>query len=375
MPIGSMKSRHHLTIKNVSAIFLAICLVIAFFYPIQSIKAQATPDYTISDTGDGTGDSSVDTSQYQSLPEELPDIKEQVSTDVSPETPKPGDTVTITVATYGIDIDTQRITWTENGKVVQDDIGDKQFVFTMGNTGTPIKIEMTITPQAGPQIVKDFDFAPIDVDVLWQADTYTPPFYRGKALYTPEAHVTLVAIPNLLAGGKRLDSRDAVYTWSQDYEVQGDVSGFGKNTYSFDGPIIQDDTNIQAEVTSNQDSSIDGKSSVTLSPTSPEAVLYETHPLLGTLFNRELDGDYNLTDPEVKISAFPYYFSTQSQNALVNYNWNLNGNALSLSSNESSIIFSKKATDSGNSVISVSIGEDTKALQQSTAAFNLSYGQ
>lgn len=33
------------------------------------------------------------------------------------------------------------------------------------------------------------------VGLVWETDTYTPPLYRGKALYTPGAEIRLVALP------------------------------------------------------------------------------------------------------------------------------------------------------------------------------------
>jgi hypothetical protein len=127
-------------------------------------------------------------------------------------------------------------------------VGKKEFKFTMSESGKLVTIDFEAVPTNAPVISKTWNFAPVDVDILWQANTYTPPFYKGKALFTPESNVTFIALFNIIIGGKRVDPSDVVYKWKVNRTVDGANSGFGKNSYNYTGSIILRPALIQAEV-------------------------------------------------------------------------------------------------------------------------------
>ncbi len=327
------------------------------------LYAQETPNFN---------DDSVDPSTL-SFPAKYPQIQEQIDVNIKPEIPRPGETVTITVEAYGTDLNVHPISWKNNGVEVLKGIGQKKFVFVMGNSGTVTNIDLTISPKNAPQIKRFYTFAPIDVDILWQADTYTPPFYKGKALYTPESVVSFTALPNILIGKEKIDPTEAVYKWTQDYEVQGDKSGFGKNTYKFTGPIILQPVSIQVEAYAATNKSIVGLNRYTLSNVYPQAVVYENNPIYGTLFNRAVNNGYLLKQREVKFSVFPYFFSTDNKNDKVAYDWALDDSPLDIPIFENSTIFRRTDNLRGQAKISVGISEDTKALQVAGVSFLISY--
>lgn len=344
-------------------VFVALFL---YSSSIASVFAQETPYFGAS------ASSSAD------LPfsAKFPQIKEQVVSEVDPEIPKPGDEVTITTELYGdIDLNTTLVTWRVNGEVQLKGVGKKKFVFTMGNTGKLTTVEFEASPTNAPLITKTFNFAPIDVDILWQANTYTPPFYKGKALFTPEANVTFIAVPNIIMGGKRVDPSDIVYNWKVNRTVDGENSGFGKNSYDYTGSIILKPTLIQAEVYAAANNAFKGLNGFTISHVFPQALVYEDNPTYGILFNKALRNQYTIKADEVQVSLVPYFFSTEGKNESVTYKWNLNNNPLAIPDFQNSAIFRRKDDKKGSANINVTIGNPSKILQKAVANLGIVFNE
>ena len=352
--------------KNVLLILFTAAFFLTCADPLV-VAAQITPNFTAiggSSGGDG-----------MSLSEKYPQIQEQLDISVVPETPQPGDDVTISAQSYGMDLNTQLITWKVNGVEQLKGIGQRRFTFRLGLAGARTIVLLTIRTASGFEISQSFEFSPVNVDVLWQANTYTPPFYKGKALYTPESNVTLVAMPNIISNSRRVETSNVVYTWKVNQEVQGSLSGFGRNTFSYDGPIFIRAAQIEAAAYAGENPALKGKSGVTLNPENPLALLYEDNPLLGVLFNRELGSEYPLRNNEVRINAYPYFFSTTNKNAMVNYAWGLNTSPLGdLPSTQNTLTLTRNTSDSGQSVVFLYIGNDSKILQEAAASLNITYG-
>ncbi len=357
-----------LRVLQISSVAL-FAIVLAFTLPQFAFSQQLeTPDFTSGDS------SNIDPSSL-SIPAKVPGLDEQVDVTVYPENPKPNEDVTITVNTYGIDINTNLIIWKLNGKEVLKGIGQKKYTFNVGRTGTVSKVDLSIHPSNGPVIDKSYSFTPVDVDILWQADTYTPPFYKGKALFTPESSVTVTALPNISLKGTKISPSDVVYKWKVNYDLDNDASGFGKNSYLFKGPIILKDQLIGAYVYAASTPEVQGNNQVNLVNSYPQAVLYEDNPLLGILFNKAISGSFNIEGNEVKIGAFPYYFSTKTKNDKVNYKWTLDDNTLDMPDFQNSTIFKRTDSEDGEGYMHVLIGNSSHILQQAGVGLGLVYSQ
>jgi len=299
-----------------------------------------------------------------------------VVTEVVPEVPKPGDEVTITAELYGdIDLNATLITWSINGVTSLRGVGKKEFKFIMGDSGKLTTVDFEATPDNAPAITKTWNFAPVDVDILWQANTYTPPFYKGKALFTPEANVTFIALPNIIIGGKRVDPTDIVYKWKVDRTVDGENSGFGKSSYDFTGSIILKPTLIQAEVYAASNNAFKGINGFQISHVFPQALMYEDSPIYGILFNKTLTNQHTAKSDEVELSIVPYFFSTAGKNEAVSYKWDLNNNPLAIPESQNSAIFRRKDDKKGSAGVSVTITNPSKILQKATASLGLLFNE
>ncbi len=311
-----------------------------------------------------------------SLPAKLPQIQEQITTTVYPEIPKPNPEVRITAEAYGTDLDSHPITWKVNGKKALEGVGEKVFRFKLGSSGVVYNVELTISPKNAPVITKNFSFTPIDVDVLWEANTYTPPFYKGKAMYSAESNVTFIALPNIIINGTKLNNSDIVYKWKIDRKVQGTLSGFGKNTMSYTGPIIFKTPLIQTEVYSSNNPNIKGLNGTTISYVNAKTLVYEDNPRYGILFNKALLGQVSMKSSEIKFAAFPFFFSTKNKNSSSTvYKWKMNSYKINIPADQNSAVFKRKDNTAGSSILTVDIENPNKIFQRGSAGFVVNYDQ
>ncbi len=213
-----------------------------------------------------------------------------------------------------------------------------------------------------------------NVDLLWQTNTYTPPFYKGKALYTTQSTVTVVAVPHIFTkNGTLLEPKDLVFTWKQDYKVMGSLSGFGVDSYSFKGAVLGKPTLIEVEISTPTEGS-KAKQGLTLSARSPEAIVYENDPLYGILYNKAITSSFTLPSNEVKLTASPYFFSTDviGKNNL-QYQWDIN-NASTANNTNKSIILRHGGDIAGSSNISLVISNTVDFFQKIGFNFQVNFG-
>jgi hypothetical protein len=301
-------------------------------------------------------------------------INQQITSTMSPENPAPGQSVTITLAAYGTNLNNATISWSVNGSVAQRGTGLTQFTLIAGKSGETKRVVATISPQNGPTLTQTFTVLPQDVAIIYETDGYVPPFYKGKGFYTKEGTVTLVAAPNLISpNGVRLNPNNLTYTWSVDNTVQGSKSGYGRSAFVYTGTILAKDTVVQVEVTS-ADKTTRGKAAILLSPLTPEVLLYEVNPLYGTLFNNELSSGLTLQSKEVTLAAVPFSTSaTGLGDSALSYAWSINGSPIPVPSTQSYATFRNSTDQQGSSVIGISVNNKTHLLQMMRKSLNINF--
>lgn len=311
-----------------------------------------------------------------SLPAQYPDeIQEQIDVNEVPDVSEPYGPMTVSVDAYGTDLDSAQISWSLNGKKVQSGIGDKSLSFTMGARGQTSKVDITITPLNGLPVTQSASITPEDVDLLWQSNSYTPPFYKGKALFPPQGTVTFLALPEFVINGKSIDPKTLVYKWTQDTTVLGDQSGYGRNTLTIDGSVVSRSTEMQVDV-STLDGTVLGRQILTVTPEDTEALIYENNPLYGVLFNKAITGTYTLNAQQVQFEAYPYFFTAPTRAlADLSYNWEMNDAPINVPTSQHSMLFRNTTNQAGNTSVSLLITSATKILQNATAAFAVNFNQ
>jgi hypothetical protein len=167
---------------------------------------------------------------------------------ISPEVPGSYEDVTASVSGSSFNLDLASITWSLNGKKISSSIGQKEIPFKTGGIGEVITVTAVATLN-GASAQGTATINPGEVDLLWQTtDIYTPPFYKGKALPSPESSIRITAVPNILRStGVAYKTGDLSFKWSRDYEILGSLSGKGASTLTFKNDYLQKSERIGLE--------------------------------------------------------------------------------------------------------------------------------
>lgn len=294
-----------------------------------------------------------------------------ISIKTDPEYPGPNETVTATVTGYLTDLNRSTIGWSVNGKVLDRNIGKKTFSFQSGDSGKTTTLTVTIVTRDNEYIKKELSFTPMGITMLWEADTYTPPFYKGKSLLTPEARVRVVAIPDADSAAGTIRASNLIYRWWKNGRLSESASGYGKNSFSFTGPLPYGEMGIRVSV-SSVDSALRSEKGINLPISKPFVLFYENHPLLGVLYNHPLDTELSLTKKEISVNAEPYFFSNEISGVpAVSYGWSLNGNTVSNSGNI--LTLRNEAGASGSSALTLTVRGIKKAFQSASLSLKIRF--
>ena len=282
--------------------------------------------------------------------------------------------MSVHLESYSTALDRATISYIVNGKVVSKGSGLTDFTTNAGPIGSTSKITVRILTANGQTVERTVTIAPADIDLIWQASSYVPPFYQGKALYPHQGLITFTAIPNTSAGKNVAKSLGSyIYTWKKDGDVLGDFSGYGKNTFTLRGSIISRAFTMEVEVSTASGVSI-GRATATVKPQSPKIAFYENSPLLGVLYNENLK-DIKMQGKELSLSAVPYFFNTGGEPANLQYKWTMNGKIIP-TQNDPSILTVRNDTGSdGNSTIGLQVSNTLKALQFASDSLSINFAK
>ena len=156
-----------------------------------------------------------------------------------------------------------------------------------------------------------------DTVLVWEAQTYTPPFYKGKALLPDGGDVRILAFPPTDLGSPYGLS----YTWRVDGTVIPEASGIGRSVFMHRSDMFGGSPLIVVDV------SLDGKQASTgairVPLIKPRVLLYPSLPLAGILFSQHVgatEGD------EVSLEAYPLFFSVKSKaDPALSFRWEVDG--------------------------------------------------
>lgn len=237
----------------------------------------------------------------------LPGIGDAVSLTLSPQYPAPGASVRIEAGSSAYDLSESSLTWRVNGKVFAQGVGITSADVVAGGLGSSVAISIEATAPDGAELFAEVAVAPTEVDLLFDADSYVPPFYTGRALPSAGSTLRLEAIPHFVAeNGKEIPSSDITFTWKRNDQVLGSVSGRGRSTARIPAPALFGTDTISVEAIS-LDKSLAGSATVRIPSAEPVLALYQDHPLFGLMTHRALGPQSLIPDSEMTFAAIPYF--------------------------------------------------------------------
>ena len=292
----------------------------------------------------------------------------------TPENPAPFEEVSLEVVSYLTDLNRADILWFVDDELQTRGTGNRLFSFTTKRAGSASRVDVVINTAEGVRVTKNIIFRPADIDFMWEALTYTPPFYRGKALLSAESPVKIVAMPQFVTqNGTALSSNELVYVWREDDEPMRAESGYGRNVFITTGPIPFWDQPIEVEV-SSLGNTLKTRKQIELSIVPTKVLFYEESPLTGVLYEQAIQNETNLSKSEITVRAEPYFFSNidKTLDNLV-YEWTVNNTRVQ--NNNPSTTFRPSEGQTGTSRININIRNLTGMYQRARDSFVINFEQ
>ncbi len=303
---------------------------------------------------------------------------DQLNISISPEAPAPGTRTTISITSLSIDLSTADISWSTNGAQPSSGPGLRSYTFTMGPSGEGTVVSLSVTPRQGTGFTRSFTFRPGTVTLIWEADTYTPPFYRGKALYAPGADLKVMAVPSVYDNsGSLIPKNELTFKWSIDEEADASVSGRGRDVLYLSGKQLNEQEIVSVEVLRSDKLKV--ASSETIIPaTQPLVRFYKRDPLRGVLYDRSIFGTTRLTDTETTLQVEPFFISGGSREPYrLIYTWTLNDQEVDPQGADRSAITLRQTngqTGFAKLVVTFQNSDLKKLLQQASATLGVEFG-
>lgn len=287
---------------------------------------------------------------------------ESITISKSPQFPAPHQTVVVSLTSRLVNINDKQTTWRQDGEIIKSGVGIKRVVVDVGAAGETTTVTLQTSTESEP-VEKSIKITPRAVDMIWEAEnSYTPPFYRGKALHPGWGDVRVTAIPHIYReNGSRINRNELVYTWEYNRLVYGNDSGRGQSSFSV-GAVPRQDNRVTVEI-EKPNGDLVARKSVTLPIVDPELVLYQHDPLLGTILSTDLGNEYRLQDGnEVTVKAVPYFYLTNTPTASnLEYDWKMNRQSVTPSKFKDVVTFRRPDGVDGQANVTLEV-DDTSRL-------------
>lgn len=294
------------------------------------------------------------------------------SISLKPAYPRPGDTVTATFKTSHIDLSQSVITWRLNGEVVQQGYSDKTYKFSVGDIGSVFILQVSAENQNGKRVAKSATIRVGKVSIAWEARTYTPPFYGGRALRSPGSAIALLALPSVMdENGTLIDPSTLTYMWSIDKGSSSVVAGRGKQSAILASEQPFDPFTISLKV-KDMNGEIRAVAKITIPVVRSKVLFYEDNPLLGIRYETALQDTHTIPSEEVVVVAEPYYMSSDSRSSdMLTYEWHLNNETYDF---PGSIILRPEGVGAGSARINTIVTNKKFRMQKTREELTILFG-
>lgn len=259
----------------------------------------------------------------------LPALQTPLQFVLDPVYPKPGDDVKVTLRSYGLDVAASDVGWYVAGELVAAGAGLTTITTNAEDLGVEKVVSVIVRPDATTEVFDEVVIRPVALDLLWEADTYTPALYRGRALPSPDAHIRAEARAYFVrADGSRVADRDIVYTWRINNKVIASVSGRGKGQAILPAPRLFANDTLSVDAVS-VDGVFRAEAKTFVPGTEPRLVLYQEDPLNGLMLSQSLGTAAAIPDSEVTVAVLPYFsLAKHPGEPQLEYQWKVNGKIL-----------------------------------------------
>lgn len=288
------------------------------------------------------------------------------SLQLDPSFPKPFAPVTILLDAYALDTTGAIISWYVDGVELPEFKNARSAVVQTGAVGKKQVVSATIKLIGTPAFTLRSVIVPTAVDIVVEASTYVPSFYRGRALPGADSPVRVVAIPHV--GGA--DPRTLTYRWEQNGSILLGGPVRGKQAVEltmsryYGGYVSVTVFDVEGNAIAQKNVAFDA--------TSPELHFYEENPLRG-LSERAIKESLTLIGDETTVHGEPYFMNTTIMSSITKYDWTINGEKTVSGSSDPHIITLRKTGGVGSANVGLRTINESGSLEYVTGNFSINF--
>jgi hypothetical protein len=237
------------------------------------------------------------------------------------------------------------ILWYVNEKEIVGSRNERSIKVMVGEFGKTTEVSARVKLFDGRTFTVNKSIPSTLVDLIIEAKTYVPPFYRGRALSSADAEARVIAIPHT---GTNVDPADFTYFW----EYNGGTM--------FGGPILGKQSAdvtisrytgsyITVTVIDESGNEIGGKT-ISLNAIEPELYYYEENPLRG-LNEIALKDTLALIGDETTVHGEAYYLARDLRPERITFEWSINNEKIQNVNQDPHIITLRKSGGGGSAQV------------------------
>ena len=282
--------------------------------------------------------------------------------------PEPGTEVVITLEAYTLNMIDATVAWFIND-VEQPNLRNERTIRVVAKElGDTQEIRARIIKPGERSIDTSTNITSSNTDIIIEAYTHTPSFYKGRALPSKSAPIRAIAIPQTVESGNA-----ALYSYNWKYNDATMFGGavFGKQSVDLRMPRFEDERLSVTVYDKNGD--VVGEESIVLTAVSPELHFYEQNPLRG-MSRKVLGIDHILIGDEMIVHGEPYFMDTDLSAQGGEYAWSINNNPVSTSGNDPHVITLRRSDTPGTVSIGLEIITNLKIPQVVEGFFSIFTG-
>lgn len=267
----------------------------------------------------------------------------------APQYPEPNSTVLVSLNDYSVNTLGATINWFVNGVEQVVAKNERSIKVPTHELGTEEVVKVVLSRTNTPSLSATLSLTPVVIDIILEADTYIPSFYKGRALPSQESSVRAIALVHDTDGGLK---EEYTYKWSAGSTVLLGGPVRGKYTLDYIMPRY-DDNELTVEVFNAKGVSV-GKKSILVSPVETQLHFYEYSSLRG-LSERTTANPLPLISEETTLYGEPYFMNTSMEESGATFTWKLNGEPVPADASLPNAITLSHSGDMGESLVSLSI--------------------
>lgn len=294
-------------------------------------------------------------------------LGDAVSITLEPQYPSPGETVTATLDDYSINSSGATIDWYFDGIEIPNAKGRRTITFTADSNGRSSTIEVKLLFTNRPTQSATRTIKPIYLDLIVEPQTFTPVFYKGRALPVHGSLVNLTALIYNAAGV--ISTAGYSYSWQLN-----DTSVYGGAQKDNNRAQITIPYGLDSLVTvSVQDATgaIIARRLVAIPSVPVEVEFYEVSTLYG-LSHKAIGETLNLVGNSSTIRAVPYYLDDRARNSQLFSEWSIDGRKNQTISSDPFEI-NLERTGQGSARIGFKVRNLTELIQGDEASFQVQF--